>query len=89
MVNHTKQSQGGLSTFGRAGAVLTPSDTTDHAGGPFKGVVALTGGNISILPADSDVAIPFVAVTAGFVPPYVVRRVLATGTTVSVASIEG
>lgn len=89
MINHAKQSQGGLMSFGRAGAIITTSDGTDHATGPFKGVVTLAAGNISILPVDSAVAIPFVGVPAGFIPPYVVRRVLSTGTSVAVASIEG
>lgn len=76
-------------TFGSVGRNVTPSDTVDLD--PYvKAVVALATGNLVILPtqnADGD-TITFVNVPAGFSPPYNVRRVLATGTTVAVATIE-
>lgn len=81
--------QAGLGTFGRKGSGVTPSDSTDLAGGPVKAVVTLTSGNLSILPADSGSPISFIAVPVGFVPPFIVRRVLATGTTATVATVEG
>ncbi len=77
----------GLGTFGRKGAAVTPHDANDIAGGPVKAVVALTDGNLSVVPADQDTAISFTAVSAGFIPPFIVRRVMATGTTCTVAAV--
>lgn len=77
-----------LLTFGRTGRAITPDDNADMPGGPVKAVVALSAGNLSVLPADSATAIAFTGVVAGFMPPYIVRRVMATGTTVAVATVE-
>ena len=50
--------------------------------------MALTSGNLSILPADGAEAISFIGIPAGFTPPFIVRRVMATGTTSTVATVE-
>lgn len=75
-------------SFGRHGVAITPSDAADIPNGPVKGVVTTSAGNLSVIPADSATAIAFVGVGVGFIPPYVVRRVMATGTTATVATVE-
>lgn len=80
--------QPGAGTFGRKRVAITPSDAADIPGGPFKAVVATSGGNLSVIPADSVTAIAFTDVPVGFMPPYIVRRVMATGTTASVATVD-
>lgn len=76
-------------TFGFTGRVVTPSDVTDIE--PYaKTVVVTVGGDLVILPAgnaDAD-TIAFTGCPVGFIPPFRVRRVLATGTTASVASVD-
>jgi hypothetical protein len=77
-------------SFGRKSSAVTPSDTTDLPN-VAKAVVCLSDGNISIIPAseaDTDF-VAFVGVSAGFVPPFQVRRVMATGTTATVRTVEG
>lgn len=81
--------QASLNTFGRKGVAITPSDSTDIPGGPVKAVVATSAGDLSVIPADSATAIAFTGVPVGFMPPYIVRRVTATGTTASVATVDG
>ena len=75
--------------FARTGRVITPSDASDLS--PYaKAVICTSSGNISVLPignADGAV-ISFVGVQAGFVPPFLVRRVMATGTTATVAAVD-
>lgn len=75
---------------GSEGRVLTPSNTVDITGYP-RAVVTLTAGNLAYVPsknADGDV-LSFVDLPAGWVSPHRVRRVMATGTTATVATIEG
>lgn len=76
--------------YGGVGRILTPSDSQDITAPYPKTVVTLAAGNISVIPARQadDTPIPFVGVTAGYPVPYTVRRVLATGTTVPVATVE-
>lgn len=76
--------------FGRAGAAITPSDTTDLAT-VAKAIVVTAEGNLVVLPVDNDDGdtITFTSAPVGFVPPYIVRRVYSTGTTASVASVDG
>ena len=62
-------------SFGRKARLVTPS--ANDLAPPAKGVVMLAGGNLSIVPMDSDVIVSFTGVSAGFVPPYHVRRVVA------------
>ena len=76
-------------TFGSVGRTIVPSDTVDLD--PYaKAVVCLTGGNLTILPSQNadGAVISFTGVVAGYVPPFQVRRVLATGTTATVAAID-
>jgi hypothetical protein len=77
-----------LSSFGRKGAAVVPSDSTDFA--VFaKAIVVTAAGNLVIVPADNadNETITFTGVSVGFIPPYQVRRVLATGTTASAATV--
>lgn len=77
-------------TFGRRGRAVTPDDDNDLPNGPVKAVTLITDGNISILPidnADGD-PISYTGQVAGFMPPFMVRRVLATGTTATVRTLE-
>lgn len=74
------------SSLGRQGRAVTPG-AIDLSPIP-KAVVCLTGGNITIVPvgnADAD-TLTFAGVPAGFVVPYIVRRV--TAATATVATIE-
>lgn len=79
----------GLMTLGRKGRAVVPSDATDIV--PYaKAVVVTVAGNLVILPtqnADGQ-TITFTGAPVGFVPPYEVRRVYATGTTASVATVD-
>lgn len=78
-------------SFGRSSRAITPSDTVDITNGPVKAVIAASAGNLKILPADNATSVPvaFVDIPAGFVPPFIVKRVFATGTTATVYSVEG
>lgn len=82
MVNRFNSNMSTPNSFGRKGALVTPA-AADLAGN-VKGVVCITSGNITVVPqgnADADV-IAFVGVSAGFVPPFMVRRVTAATATV-------
>jgi hypothetical protein len=76
--------------FGVNSAAVTPSDTVDFTTYP-KGIVVTAAGNLVVLPLkaadDGAHLITFTGVSAGFVVPFRVRRVMATGTTASVATI--
>lgn len=77
-------------TFGRKSSAVEPSDSSDLPGGAVKGVTTTTAGNISVIPignADND-PVAFTDVPVGFVPPFIVRRVMATGTTATVRTVE-
>jgi hypothetical protein len=79
----------GLTSFGRRSRPVTPSDTTDLS--PYaKAIVALSSGNLVLLPVENadGVTVTFTSVPVGFVPPFEVRRVLATGTTATVATVD-
>lgn len=77
--------------FGGNSAAVTPSDTVDLTTYP-KAIVVTVAGNLVVLPmkATDDGAhlITFTAAAVGFIPPFRVRRVMATGTTASVATVE-
>lgn len=76
-----------LYSLARIGRAVSPSDTVDLD--PYaKGVVCLTSGNISIIPTKNadGATVDFVGVSAGFIPPFQVRRVMQTGTTCTVAA---
>lgn len=75
--------------FGTKGRAITPSDTVDL--NPYaKAIVVTAAGNLVILPAANadGSTITFTGAAVGFVPPYRVRRVLSSGTTASVATID-
>ncbi|MFG1205576.1 spike base protein, RCAP_Rcc01079 family [Xanthobacter flavus] len=77
------------SGLGRRGAMVTPSDTTDL---PLvaKAVVVCVAGNLVIIPPENADGAPitFTDCPVGFIPPFQVRRVKATGTTATVASVD-
>lgn len=78
-----------LLNFGTKSKPVTPSDSVDFALYP-KAIIVTAAGDLKVLPlanADTD-TVTYSGVYAGFVPPVRVRRVLATGTTCSVATIE-
>ena len=81
-----------VSGFGLKSRAVTPSDSTDLPK-VAKAVVTLSAGNLAIIPArdpvDGDIdPVVFTEVPAGFIPPYLVRRVMATGTTCGVRTVE-
>lgn len=78
----------GIHGFGRIGAPVTPSDGTDLA--RYARIVLLETGNVSVLPVKNADGVPiaFTGLPAGYVVPFFVRRVLATGTNADVATIE-
>lgn len=83
----------GPTTFGRRSRIVTPSDVAPLAD-VAKAVICLTGGNLSIIPAENGsgnfpASVDFVGVPAGFIPPFQVKQVKASGTTATVATIEG
>src|SRR3954451_4998947 len=90
----TKDAYGSFSplcrAFGNNAPAVAPSDTTDFTAYP-KGVVVTVAGNLVVLPLkaadDGAHLITFTAAPAGFVVPFRVRRVMATGTTASAAQI--
>lgn len=79
-----------LDSFGDNGVAVTPSDTVDFTSYP-KGIVVTAAGNLVVLPLkapdDGSHLITFTGVSAGFLCPFRVRRVMATNTTASVATI--
>lgn len=87
----TKNVKSGAGAFGTVSKAVVPSDSADLPSAPVRAVVCLTSGNISVIPANNATAVPvpFVGVSAGFVPPFQVRRVMATGTTCTVMTVEG
>lgn len=89
--NDPRAGLSGADSFGRKGAVVTPSDTVDISPTYAKTIVVLTAGNVSVLPVENDDAspIPFTDLSAGQLIPFQVRRVFATGTTATVAAIFG
>lgn len=75
-------------TPGNNAAAVTPSDTVDFTSYP-KGIVVTAAGNLVVLPlkgADGTY-ITFTAAPVGLVVPFRVRRVQATGTTASCATL--
>lgn len=68
---------------------ITPSDTVDLAK-YAAAVVVVTTGNLKVIPAqnaDADV-VTITGAPVGFVTPFQVPRVIATGTTAVVASLD-
>lgn len=81
----------GPDTFGGNSVAVVKSDTVDFAAYP-KGLVVTAAGDLVVLPLgaadDGAHLITFSAIFAGFIVPFRVRRVMATGTTASCATIE-
>lgn len=79
------------SGLGGDSKAITPSDTVDLASYP-KAVVVTVTGNLVVLPMlavdDGAHLIPFTGVPVGFVLPFRIRRLMATGTTGSLATVE-
>lgn len=75
--------------LGGSGAPITPSDTADLTT-YAKAIVVTVAGNLVILPVKNadGTTITFTGSAVGFIPPYRVRRVMATGTTASVATVD-
>lgn len=90
MADPWKNASGDAQAYGRRGTVVTPSDTTDLPN-VAKAVVVCAAGNLAVIPADNADAgvITFTACPLGFMPPFQVRRVMATGTTATVATVDG
>lgn len=76
-------------TFARRGRLVTPSNTTDLPA-LAKTVVVVAPGNVSVLPINNpdNEPIVFTGCEMGFIVPYQIRRVLATGTTATVWTCE-
>ena len=68
--------------FGRAGAPITPSNSADITPYP-KAIVCAAAGDLVCIPVENpdDVVLTFTECPVGFVPPFQIRRVKATGTT--------
>ncbi|ANN58692.1 hypothetical protein A9174_19375 [Mesorhizobium loti NZP2037] len=84
-----EDNQPGPESLGRASRLVVPSDTEDL---PIvaKALVLTVKGNVSVIPVanDPDTPVPFIDVPAGYLIPFQVRRVMATGTTATVYSLE-
>lgn len=83
--------QTNVEIFGSKSRNITPSDTVDLS--PYaKAIVVTAAGNLAILPVgNTDNAggiVTFTSAPVGFVPPYRVRRVNATGTTATCSTID-
>jgi hypothetical protein len=78
----------GLKGFGGVALPVAPSDANDLAT-YAKSLVVTTTGNLVVLPAMNDdaVTVTFNDCPVGMTVPFRVRRVLATGTTASVAAL--
>lgn len=78
------------SSFGRKGKQITPVDGADMET-VAKGLYVLVGGTVAFIPADNedDEILTTDELPAGAIVPYYVRRVLDTGTTATVATIDG
>lgn len=80
----------GTDSRGENAVAVATSDTVDFSTYP-KGIVVTVAGNLVVLPLkapdDGSHLITFTAAPAGFIVPFRVRRVMATGTTASSAAI--
>lgn len=72
--------------FYQSAEAITPSNDNDLP--EYGPIVALEAGDVTFIPARNDDADPItMELTVGQIPPFIVRRVLATGTTASVALV--
>lgn len=76
---------------GNNSTAVSKSDTVDFSTYP-KAVVVTVAGNMVVLPLkaadDGSHLITFTAVPVGFQIPFRVRRVMSTGTTASLATVD-
>ena len=72
--------------FGKRAELITPSDTTDLTETP-KAVMTTDGGDVVAVPTRGASAITMTGLPSGYVIPFLVRRVDATGTTATVVAI--
>lgn len=75
--------------LGRKARVVTPSDTDDLE--PYaRAIEVVTAGNLVFLPMENDDAdtITVTAAPVGYRTSVAVRRVLATGTTAAVVTVD-
>jgi hypothetical protein len=72
--------------------IATPGHAPDDANDltTYAKIMATTGGNLTVLPATNDDAAPvtFTGILAGWVCPFLVRRLYATGTTCAPISLR-
>jgi hypothetical protein len=76
--------------FGEGARAITPSDADANNVVPYAKLYLLTAGTVSVVPAKNTDATPMTtgALPAGHILPWVCRRVLSTGTTATVATID-
>ena len=75
-------------SFGGSARTVSPSNTTDLD--PYARLLVTVGGTLAVVPKRqaNDTAVDLGTVAAGFVVPFEVRRVYATGTTATVITID-
>lgn len=78
-----------MQTFGRRGYIVTPSNSIDLSETP-KAIQVVVTGNLAFIPANNedDEVINLSDVPFGYIPPLLVRRVMATGTTATLLAID-
>jgi hypothetical protein len=83
------QTANGSDSFGSDGRLVTPHDST-NLDPVAKGVCvsSIAGGATLSIVTLKGTTINFVDVPTGFIPPYRVKRVNATGTTATVYTID-
>jgi hypothetical protein len=75
--------------FSKKGRVVEPSNTVDLD--PYaRAIVVVAAGNLVYLPSknDDEDTITVTDAPVGYTPPHQVRRVLATGTTATVVTVD-
>lgn len=79
-----------LTTYGRRSRAVTPNNDADLPNGPAKSLIVTVAGDVSFLPVDNpdNDPVTLTGLSVGNDVPFIVRRVLATGTTATVRTIE-
>ncbi len=79
----------GVSGFGRKFVVITASDSADLTVFP-KAITVIGAGTLAIVPVDNadDEILTYPSVPVGFTPPFIVRRVMNTGTSATVVGVD-
>ena len=76
-------------SFGRTSLQITPNNDTDLPT-PIKSLMVIASGTLAFIPADNaddETVVVAEDLPVGFILPFVVRRVLASGTSASVVGI--